>query len=404
VTDFHRLFTAAVLSKLGTAVGALAVPLVAVLTLDVSPGQLGALAALGTAASLVVGLPAGAWLDRTPKRPVLVGADLARAALLGSIPLAWALDALTLGQLYVVVLLTGAATVLFDIAAQSYLPHVVGRAGLVAANARLSTVDAAAEVGARAAGGWLVQLLTAPLAVAVDAVSYLWSAAWLVRLRAPEPVPVRADRPPLVAQVREGLSFVLQHPVLRAVLTAGALTNLGIALALTMLPLMLVRELGQPEAVLGLFLAGGGVGLLLGAATARPVSARLGEGRSLWLIGLAAVPVAVLLPLVGTTVPVWAAGIAWAGLTYKIGYDNVLLISFRQQVTPDALLGRVNASVRVLLIGAVTVGSALSGVLGELAGPRAPLWAAAAALALVWLPVRLSPLHSARSLVPATVE
>lgn len=398
--DFHRLLAAAALSKLGTQVSYLAIPLVAVLTLDAGPGQVGLLGALSTVAFVVVGLPAGAWLDRVRRRGVMVAADVVRGLLLAWVPVAWLLDALTLTQLYVVVLLSGVATVFFDVAAQSYLPHVVGRSALVAANSRLASVDATAQVAGPAASGWLVQLLGAPLAVALDAVSYLWSAGWLLTLRRREAKPAASADRSLVAEVRDGVSFVVRHPVLRAVVCAGALTNLAVSASLVMVPIVFIRQLGEPEAVLGLFLAAGGVGGLLGVATARPVSARLGEGRSLWLLGLVVAPLAVLVPLVGTAVPVGLAAVAWAAISYKIGYDNVLLVSFRQQVTPDSLLGRVNATMRVLLTGAVVLGAAAAGLLGELAGPRAALWAAAAVLAVIWVPVYASPLRHARTLTP----
>ncbi|TMR92704.1 MFS transporter [Nonomuraea basaltis] len=397
--DFRWFFTAAVVSKLGTQISYLALPLVAVVTLDASPGQVGLLGALGTAAFLVVGLPAGAWLDRVRRRPVMIVADVVRGLLLASVPIAWAAGVLTLTQLYAVVLLTGAGTVFFDIAAQSYLPHVVGRDRLVAANSWLATADFAGQTGGRAAGGWLVQVLGAPLAVVVNAVGYLWSALWLVMVRAREPaVPAPPAGRRLVAEVRQGLVFVGRYPVLRAVTAAGGLTNLGVSMSSVMVPIVLIRELGLPETVLGAYLAAGGVGGLVGATVARPLSRLLGEGRSLWILGLAVVPAAMLTPLAGTLVPIWIAAGGWAVVCAKIGYDNVLLVSFRQRVTPDAVLARVNATIRVLLTGAVTIGSGVAGAVAELASPRAALWIGAGILTIIWVPVFCSPLRRIRTL------
>ena len=395
--DFRRFFLALALGKTGAEISSLAIPLVAVLTLDATPGQVGLLAALHTVAFLLIGLPAGAWLDRVRRRGVLVAADVARAALLATVPVAWALDLLTLPQLYAVVLLSSVARVFFDIAAASYLPHLVDRGQLVTANARLATVDSAGQVAGPAAGGWLVQVLGPPLAVALDAVSYLWSAGWLLSIRRPEPAPAPRVARRLGAEIREGLSFVRAHPVLRAVVIAGGLTNVALAASFTMIPVVLVRELGHAEAVLGAYLAVASVGGLLGAATARPLARWLGDARAVWLLGIGVAPVAVLVPLVGH-VPIALAAAGWAVVSYKVAVDNVLLISFRQQVTPDPLLGRVNATVRVLLTGCVTAGAAAAGLLGQLAGPRAALWLSACVLAVIWVPVFRSPLRDTRDL------
>lgn len=396
--DFRLVFAAAAASKLGTQVSYIAIPLLAVTHLDAGAGQVGLLGTFSTLAFLLVGLPAGAWVDRVRRRPVQVAADLARALLLGSIPVAWALDSLTLGHLYAVVLLAGVGTVFFDVAAQSYLPHVVGRGGLVEANSRLASVDAANQVAGRSVGGYLVQLLTAPVAIAVDATSYLWSAFCLGRIRRPEPLADRSDRRRLWGDVREGLRFVVGHPLLRPMAAAGALTNLSVQLNVTMLPVLFVRELDLSAGVLGLYLAGGGLGVLIGTSSARRVGRALGYGRAMWIVGLASAPLKLLIPLVDRGPMLWVAGFAWMLATLQVGLNNVLQVSLRQRITPDRLLGRMNATMRFLLTGAVAVGAALSGVLGEWGGPRAALWVGAAGLAVVWVPTYLSPLRSMREL------
>ncbi|MEU6236984.1 MFS transporter [Kitasatospora sp. NPDC047058] len=397
----HRLLLAATaVSKAGTAVGTLALPLTAVLALHSPAWQIGLLAALSTAAFLLIGLPAGAWVDRLRKRPVMIAADLARAALFGSVPAAWALGCLTFAQLCTVTLLAGAATVFFDLAALSHLPALVGRSALTRANAHLVTVDAVAQTGGRSAGGLLVSLLTAPVAVLVDAASYLGSAWLLWRIRRPEPAPQPA--PPggrrLADEIRAGLRFVLGHPVLRPIALAGACTNLSLQLCQTMLPLLFARTLGLPDVATGLFLAVGGVGILLGSLLARPLARRLGAGRLLWLMGLAVAPTGALVALADRGPALWCAAGGWLVTTVKVGIDNVIKVSFRQHVTPDHLLGRMNATMRVLLTGALTVGGLLAGLLGSVFSERAALWVGAAGLALVWLPVYRSPLRTARAL------
>ncbi|MFG1679699.1 MFS transporter [Nonomuraea sp. NPDC049269] len=396
--DFRILFTATALSQLATNIGYVAIPLIAVTALHAGPGQAGALAALSTAAFLLIGLPAGAWVDRMRHRRVLILADLARALLLASIPLAWWLDALTFGQLYAVVLLTGCATVFFDVGSQSVLPQLVGRDGLVQANAAVMTLIAAGNVAGRGAGGGLVQLLTAPVAVACAAAGYLASALRLSAIRGTAGAPA-ADRPTrLGAQIAEGLRHVLGNAELRALALTGTLTNLGSQIVNTVLPILFVSELGLPPGALGLFWAAGGAGLLLGARCARPIGARLGHGRTLGLAGPLLAPAGLLVPLIDRGPGLWLAGAGWLLAMTKTGMDNVLGVSLRQRMTPDGLLGRMNATFRFLLTGALAVGAAVAGLIGELTTVRVTLWVGAVLLAIAFLPVFLSPLRARREL------
>ena len=396
--DFRILFAASTLSQLGTNVSYVAVPLIAVAVLDAGPGQVGALATLGTLAFLLIGLPAGAWVDRMRHRPLLIGADLARAVLFASVPLAWWADTLTLGQLYAVVLLNGCATVFFDVGSQSTLPHLVGREALVPANAAMVSLQAAGNVAGRSAGGALVQLLTAPVAVLCAAAAYLASALQLAFIRGEQAPRGQVNRAGLRAQIAEGLRHVFGNPELRALALTAALTNLGMQLINTMLPVLFVRELHLPASALGLFWAAGGLGLLLGARCARLLAGRLGYGRTLGLAGAVLAPAGLLVPLIGHGPWLWIAGVGWTLALFKTGTDNVLGVSLRQRMTSDDLLGRMNATFRFVLTGALAVGAALSGLLGELAGVRTTLWAGGALLTVAFLPVFLSPVRTRREL------
>ncbi|MGW0395096.1 MFS transporter [Streptomyces sp. NPDC003042] len=391
--DFRTLFTAATLSQFATNTGHIAIPLLALTTLDASATQVGTLAALSTVAFLLIGLPAGAWVDRLRTRHVLIAADLARATLFASLPVAWWLDGLTLPQLYAVVLLTGCATVFSEIGAQSVLPRLVGRDGLVRANAAMVTLMATASIAGRGAGGALIAVLTAPLALACSSVGYLGSALRLIRIR-PTPAPPAGARTPLRAQIKEGLKHVLGHPELRALALASSLSNLGGAVINAMLPVLFVRELGLSAAALGLFWATGGVGLLLGALVARPFAARVGYGRALVLT---LTPAALLVPLLDRGAWFWVAGAGWLLSMMKIGCDNVLGVSLRQHLTPDPLLGRMNATFRCMLTGALALGAAASGLLAEITTLRTTLWTGATVLALSCVPVILSPIRKRRT-------
>ncbi|WP_307840558.1 MFS transporter [Streptomyces sp. G44] len=399
--DFRVLFSATALSQLGTNIGYVAIPIVAVTALDARPGQVGALATLSMVAFLLIGLPAGAWVDRMRHRRVLIAADLVRGSLYATVPLAWWLECLTLGQLYAVVLLTGCATVFFDVGSQSVLPQLVGRDGLVQANAAMVTLMAAGNVAGRGAGGGLLALLTAPVALVCTAVSYLASAARLTAVRGgdapPKPGP-RGARPHLGAQIAEGLRHVLGNKELRALALTASLGNLGSQIVNTMLPVLFVGELGLTPAALGLFWATGGVGLLLGARCARAVAARVGYGRTLGLAGLCLAPAGLLVPLVDRGPWLYVAGAGWLLALFKTGMDNVLGVSLRQRMTSDALLGRMNATFRFLLSGALAVGAAVSGLVGEVASVRGALWTGGVIMSVAFLPVFLSPVRGRREL------
>ncbi|WP_327324805.1 MFS transporter [Streptomyces sp. NBC_01210] len=396
--DFRMLFAAAVVSKVGTHIGYIALPLVAIEALDASPGQVGLLGMLSTVAFLLIGLPAGAWVDRMRYRRVMIVTDLVRTALLASVPAAAWLDLLTIEQLYAVVLLSGCATVFFDVGAQSYLPHLVGRDRLVRANAQLGAWDAALQVGGRGGGGFLVGALTAPVAVLANAFGFLWSALCLTRIRK------RRDKPShirknLASEIGEGVRFVFGHVVLRPVALAGACTNLSVFAITTMIPVLFRDELDLSVWTVGLFLSVGGVGVFLGALAARRVGERLGAGRAPWILGLSTAPFALAVPLVvDRGAWLWLTAGCWLLVTIRMGVDNVLMVSFRQRVTPDALLGRMNATMRFLFTGALAIGAALAALIGEYVSVRAALGTGAVGLAVAWLPVFLSPLRTMREL------
>ncbi|MFD1547803.1 MFS transporter [Nonomuraea guangzhouensis] len=389
--SFRYLYLASAVSQFGTQVGYVAMPLLAVTALDAGPGEVGLLSALTTITVLVLGLPAGAWVDRVRRRPVMIATDLVRAVLLVSVPVAWWLGALTMAQLYGVAIASGVGTLFFDVASQSTVPHLVGRDRLTAANSVLVGTNAAMDVSGRSAAGVLVTFAGAPVAILLDALTYLWSALWLRRISTPEPPPVPVPGERFGRQIGEGVRYLFGNRILVAVAAQGGLSNLGFPLCSTLLPVLLVNDLGQPAWVLGAYLAVGGLGTLAGSSTAHLIGRRLGRGRGVYVIGLATAPFAFLVPCVGWNV--WISAAAWSLLCFRTGMNNVLLVSFRQQVTPDPMLGRVNATMRLILMGAVGVGGLLAGLLGEVWGSGAAMWAGASIIALSWIPIWLSPLR-----------
>lgn len=395
--DFRQLWAAETVSQVGTQVTQLALPVIAVSVLAATPLEMGFLTALETLAFLVIGLPAGAWVDRWRRKRVLVTGDLVRAVALTSVPVAWALGDLSLGQLFVVATVTGAATVFFDVAYQSYLPALVDRDQIVDGNGKLATSQSVAQVAGPGITGLLLRVVSSPVLIAVDAVSFLLSAACIGRIRTPDRVPERADRRPLRTEIAEGLSFVVRHPLRRIVACTGT-SNLFSAITTALLVLFALRTLGLSQSTLGLVLSAGAVGGLVGAVSGAPFARRVGEGRAIPLSVLVILPFSALTPLAvlgapGVLLALSTFGFGWGSVAY-----NITQVSFRQRLCPPALLGRMNASVRFLVFGTMPLGGLLGGLLGSWLGVLPALWVGVAGQVLAALPVVLSPLIGMREL------
>ncbi len=374
--DFLKFWAGQTVSLFGSAFTTLALPLTAVLVLGATPWEMGLLAAVGGAPWFLFGPFAGVWVDRVRRRPLLIGTDLARALLLGSIPLAAALGLLRLGQLYLVAFPIGVASVLFEIAQQSYFPTLVTRERLVEGNSKLSASLTVANVAAPGLAGGIVQLLTAPLAILFDAVSFLISAACLGAIRTAEPAPAVATGTANVgAQIREGLRFTRDDPAIRAFTATNVTFFFCNGIVTTVLLLYLARDLGLSATVIGLILAIGSVGGLIGALLAAPLTTRWGLGPTIiWSAtlrgaGLLAFPLAGSLPI--GIVPVLVAGQFVMSGSWSVFFVNQT--SLRQALVPDRLLGRVNASFWMVVRGVVPLGALLGGLLGTQLGLRTAL-------------------------------
>ncbi|MEU7882673.1 MFS transporter [Microbispora bryophytorum] len=393
VRDFRRYAGADAISKLGSEVSLVALPLTAALTLHASPFQVGLLTAAEMVAFLLVGLPAGAWVDRMRRRPVLVAADAVRTLALLSIPAAAVLGVLGLPQMYAVALVTGLCTVFFDVAHQSYLPSIVGREDLARGHGTLAANQSLAQLAGPGIGGWLVQALTAPVAVVADALSYAGSALLLLGVRADEKPGGRDVRGGgrLWPEIAEGLSFVAGQPVLRRVAAVGALMMLSFGLWSATVPLYLVREVGTSPGTYGTLLSAGAVGGVAGAWLAPRIAARLGTGRAMyaaaWAATVCTAPLA--LTAAGPRLLILPVALAASGVATTV--FSVAQGAYRQSICPPHLLGRLSATMRFLMWGPMPLGGLLAGTLGQLAGVRVAFWAACGVYTLAHLPVLLAP-------------
>ena len=393
--DFRRLWLAQSISLVGSQVSLLALPLVAVLVIRATPAEMGVLGAVQFTPILVVGQIAGAWVDRVPRRPLLVGSDLGRALALGLIPVAAALGVLRIEHLYVIALVTGSLNVIFDTAHLSFLPSLVEREALVEANARLEISRSLAQVAGPTVGGTLVQLLTAPLAIFVDAVSFLTSALFIARIRTPEKIVPAGPRPNVLRQIAEGWRFVFGQPILRSLAVASTLGNGFYQLGSAIYVLYSTRELGISPALLGLIYGAGGVGALLGAFSASRLG-HFGVGKAAIVATLAVGVGYLFVPLAGGTVALSTAMLAIGQLINSFGIPIMVVnqISLRQAITPVELQGRVNATFRGLAWCAVPLGALLGGFLGDAVGLRPALAVAAVGLFMPFLWLLFSPVRS----------
>ena len=398
--DFRHLWAGDALGQFGAMLTAFALPVFAVQSLHATEWQMGLLNAAESSAFLIIGLPAGAWVDRMLKRRVLILADLARAALLAGLVVTAVTGHASIPLLIGVALGYSVATVFFDVAHQSYVPGLVGLEHIMEGNAKLQATQSVAQVGAPAVGGLLLRVMAAPWLIAFNVGAYLVSAVLVARIRKPETLPSPESRRPLRTEIWEGLSFVIRQPLLRRIVACTSIGNLGNAAAYAVSTIFVLRTLGLEPAVYGLIGSASAAGGLLAALFAERITRVIGEGRAIpWSAvamgaAFALTPLAALVPA-APEVPLIAGGFlfSWFVVLY-----NVAQVSYRQRLCPPALLGRMNASVRFIVWGTVPIGGLLGGALGTALGVLPTLWFGVALISLSALPVLLSPMRTMRDL------
>lgn len=394
---FVRLWTASSISYVGSFITRTALPLAAIYVLGAGPLEISALRSFELVGWLLVGLVAGAWVDRLRRRPIMIVADVGRAVLLGSIPIAAIGGILSLAQLIVVAFLAAILSTFFNSASTAYLPTIVARTRLMVANSALSASASAAEFTGFALSGFLVQLLTAPIAIAIDAISFVVSAVLLASIRRREPPrPAVADREPVLHEIREGVRVVTGSPVLRALAAAHAATHIMWGVFGTTYLLFATREVGLGPAGIGIVAALGGIGSLVGATVAPRLAARLGIGRTM-ILGLVGMTIG------NALIPLAPSGAVLVGAAFLITQQlvgdsagtiyDVVERSLTQSIVEGRILGRVNATVEFVTTLFALVGSIGGGLLAEVFGLRAALavgvLGAGAAVLFVWRsPVR----------------
>ena len=408
--DFVRLWTAQTISQFGTQVSLLALPLVAISLLRASAFDVALLGTVEFLPFILFSLPAGAWVDRLRRRPILILGDMGRALALSSIPVAFGLGVLTIWQLFVVAFVVGTLTVFFDVAYQSYLPAVVERDQLVDGNGKLEISRTIAQTAGPTLGGGLIGLVTAPLAILVDAASYVFSALFVLLIRRPEPAPdLHVDehgraRGSLRQEVMQGLRYVLGNRYLRGIAACTGTTNFFTSMVFATYLVYAVRELGMTAAQIGLVLGLGNIGAIVGALSADRARRRLGLGPTLvWAIFLGT-PGLLLIALAPRAFPfpfLIASGLlfGWSVVVY-----NINQVSFRQAITPATMQGRMHATMRFIVWGTMPVGSILGGIIATASndvGLAIRIGAIGSLFAVI--PLLVTPVRTLRE-IPAPVD
>ncbi len=405
-SDFLKLWSAETVSQLGSQVSGLALPLIAVISLDVSVFKVAALGTIEFMPFLLFTLPAGVWVDRLRRRPILIAGDLLRAGLLVSVPVAYAFDALTIWQLYVVGFFTGICTVFFDVAYQSYLPSLVSRDRLVEGNSKLEVSRSASQIGGPSFAGVLIGWLGAPVAVLVDAVSFVGSALFLFGIRKSETDPNAGgdERRSMRAEMGEGLRFVLGHRYLRSIAASTSTFNFFGSVWGAIFIVYAVRTLHMSPLLIGVVFSVASTGFLVGALFANKISERIGVGRAIvW--STATYVVAVLVPLAPQdkyrAIPFLV--VAQLVTSAAVVIYNVNQVSLRQALCPERLQGRMNAVMRFLVWGTIPLGNLTGGALATTVGLHTTIWIGVLGSLLAALPVFLSPVRQVQR-IPEQVE
>jgi MFS family permease len=396
-STFVSLWSAATVSQLGSQVSLLALPFVAIATLKATTFEVAALGMVNFVPLLLFSLPAGVWIDRMQRRPVMVAADLGRAIALASIPVAYAAGVLTIGQLFAVGFVTGTLTVFFDVASTAILPGIVERGHLGDANAKLQISSQSAQVVGPGLAGTLIGALGAPYAIVADAVSFVGSASFLSRVPSKDPARPATQRSRMRTDIREGLTYILRHPVTRPSLAFLTTANFFNSILFSVLLLFAVRRLGLSARQVGLIFTVSNVGSLAAALSTSRLQRRFGFGRVMLVTAFSGWAL-LLIPFAhgATRIPFLAAGLLSFGSGAVI--HNASSVTIRQATTPDRLLARVAASNRLVVWGTIPFATLLGGALGTYFGLRTAVLVGAAGRALAGLIILASPVRSIRTL------
>jgi MFS family permease len=397
--DFLKLWTGETISAFGSQITAFALPLTAVLVLGATPVQMGILSFLAFAPMLFLTLFAGVLVDRLPRRPILIFTSFGQAVVLGTVPLVTLFGLLHIAYLYGVVFGCGILTVFFEVAYQAYLPALIEQEQMVEGNGKLEMSHALAQIAGSGLAGGIVQLFTAPLAIVLDAFSFLVSATFLCCIRKAEPAKVHyGPQPHIFRQMWKGLQVVLCNRILWSIAACNATMNLFSSVNSSIIVLYVIHDLSIKPIIFGFITATGSIGALVGSLMARPIAKHLGIGPTIVGSVLCYGIGGLFLPLASGSpwLVILCLVLSWFIQNMMLIIFNVTQVSMRQSITPWHLQGRMNASMRFIICSALPLGSLLGGLLGAAIGLRSAILIGALGMVLAFLWVLLSPLARMR--------
>jgi MFS family permease len=405
--DFLKLWAGQTISEFGSQISGLAIPLLAAVSLHASAFEFSLLGVLGFMPFILFALPAGVWVDRLRRRSILIVCDAARAPLLAVIPILWALDALRMWQLLVLQFVIGLFTVFFDVAYQSYLPALIEREHLVDGNSKLQLTVGVSQVAGPSVSGALIAAITAPYAIAVDAVSFLLSTVFMLRMRHRETPPehtVDEPRPKMWPQVKEGLQWVVGHPWLRSIAACTGTSNFFSSLMFAILVLYMVRSLGLSSFEVGMVFAVSSAGSIVAALATSRLNKWIGVGPTIaWTIVVSSLS-GLAYPLAPKSFPLPLLMLGGAGFGFGAVAYNITQVSLRQAITPERLQGRMNAAMRWVVWGTIPLGSLTGGAVATWWGLHTALWVGAIGGLVPFIPVAFSSVRTIREMPEPVAE
>ncbi len=393
--DFLKLWSAQTTSIFGSQIASLAYPLTAILVLQASSFEMGILRAVGSASAFFVGIFVGVIVDRVSRKPLLIFSNLGRALLAALIPIAAFFGVLRIEHLYIIAFFSGALNITSEIAGMAFLPSLIEKENLVEGNSKFATTESVAAIAGPSISGVLVQVLTAPVTIIVDAISFVLSAFFIRQIQIPEKkILAQEERRSVWAEILEGLSFVYKNPVLRPLAEAIALHFLFMLMISTIFTLYALRELKIEPLLLGVIFSALGGGLLLGALVIKSLTKRFGQGKIMIFAVLLNAFACLLIPLASGQAMIFILIAAHFLLAFGIQLHGINLMSLRQSITPDNLQGRMNGSFRFVNVLMMMFGALLAGFLGEWIGLRATLFIGAVGMFLPFLRLFFSPVRN----------
>ena len=394
--DFLKLWSAQTTSVFGTQIASLAYPLTAILVLQASPFEMGILRAAGSASAVLVGFFIGVIVDRISRKPLLIFADLGRAFLAALIPAAAFFGVLRIEHLFIISFFAGALNITSEVAGMAFLPSLVKKENLVEGNSKFAASDSAATIAGPGISGVLVQILTAPVTILFDAVSFLFSAFFVWQIKTPEPeIQINGDeRKSVWAEIVEGLSFVYKNPILRPLAEAVALHFLFMLMISTVFTLYAIRQLNLPPFMLGIIFSALGGGLLLGAVSVKKITERFGQGKTMVFAALLNAFACLLIASASGSATIFILITAHFLLAFGIQIHGINLMSLRQAITPNHLQGRMNGSFRFINVCMMMFGALIAGFSGEWIGLRAVLFVGAVGMFFPFLRLFFSPVRN----------